>query len=152
MTDTMRRTVDGVRYGTAMFGVGFVLGTVRQLFILPHTGLTGALAIEVPIIVAISVLVAKWIIIRRGSRDTSFGYLVTGMAGLATLFAAEELLSRLLNGRSVFAVWADFSAAASVINICGLALFTLMPWLVSTVGSDRRAAQSTSHHRDSLSL
>jgi hypothetical protein len=148
MINTMRRVVDGVRYGTAMFGVGFVLGTVRQLFILPHTGLTGALAIEVPIIVAMSVLVAKWIVVRR---DTSFGYLVTGIAGLATLFAAEELLSRLLNGRSVFAVWADFSAAASVINTCGLALFTLMPWLVSMVESDRRAAQSTSHHRDSLS-
>jgi uncharacterized membrane protein YjdF len=150
MTHIRQRIFDGIIYGAAMFGVGFALGTVRQLLMLPHIGLTTALAIEVPIIVALSVLVAKWISTRRSRRDTGFGYVATGVAGLATLLAAEELLSRLVNGRSVYAVWADFPAIATAINIVGLAFFTLMPWLVAMVGSDRRAIQSASRHRDSL--
>jgi hypothetical protein len=139
MTDIRQHIIDGLTYGALMFGVGFVLGTVRQLLVLPHTGLTLALAIEVPVIVATSALVAQWIVRRRGMSSESFGYVVTGLVGLMTLLAAEEILSRILNGRSVFAVWADFPAMAFFINLVGLTLFTLMPWIVVKAASGQPA-------------
>jgi hypothetical protein len=131
MTKLRRCITDGLTYGALMFGLGFVLGIVRQLFVLPHTGLTVALAIEVPVIVVVSALVARWIVQRRKPLREGFGSIVTGLAGLITLLVAEEILSRILNGRSVFAVWADFPTTASIINLVGLVLFTLMPWIVA---------------------
>jgi Na+-translocating ferredoxin:NAD+ oxidoreductase RnfE subunit len=139
MTDVRHRIADGLAYGASMFGVGFVLGAVRQLLVLPRTGLTVALAIEVPLIVVTSAFVARWIRRRHPLSREGFGCIVTGLVGLLTLLFAEEILSRILNGRSVFAVWADFPMTSSIINAVGLALFTLMPWIVARAGSGLRA-------------
>ena len=43
-----------------MFGAGFLLGPIRVLLLEPHIGALWAVAIEVPLLLVVMVLAARW--------------------------------------------------------------------------------------------
>ena len=59
----MRETLKaGVLYFVLVFAAGFVLGTIRTLWVVPRLGVRTAELIEAPIMFGVSVLAARWVV------------------------------------------------------------------------------------------
>ena len=54
----------GIAYALAVFAVGFVFGTLRVLFVEPVLGAAAAVAVELPLMLGVSWLVAKAVLRR----------------------------------------------------------------------------------------
>ena len=54
----------GMLYFVLVFGTGFVLGTIRALWIVPRLGMRMAELLEMPIMVVATILAARWIVHR----------------------------------------------------------------------------------------
>jgi hypothetical protein len=118
-------------YFLIVYACGFAIGVVREFVVTPRTGLTLALWIELPIMVAASLLGARFVLHRFGVKNQFQDRLILGLLSLALLIMAEEVMSLALRGISIFTIWAHFSALAAIANFGGLFLFALMPLLIS---------------------
>jgi hypothetical protein len=123
------------RYFGLIFALGFVLGTVRTLWLAPVIGGTGAVLAELPIMLAASWLVARRLVTTPQSRKPGWA-LGAGALAFALLIAAEALLALTLAGQSL-ASWAgDLLRAPGWIGLAGQLVFGLMPWLASLRTAD----------------
>lgn len=86
----MKRTVKaGSVYFATVFAVGFVLGTIRTLWVVPFVGVRTAELVEAPMMVAVSVL-AAWSVARRIGFPAEWPKrLASGMVALALMLFAE---------------------------------------------------------------
>lgn len=125
-------------YFLLVYLAGFAIGTIREFLVTPAVGLTNALLIELPIMAVISFFVARFVLNRTPEAKTLGDRLFVGCAAFILLLIAEEAMSRILRGISIFTLWADFETPAAIANIVGLGLFLLMPWFV-----ERKQAQGT---------
>lgn len=78
----------GVQYGLVIFGIGFLLGTVRVLLVVPQLGEGAAVVAELPIMLAACWWAAGWTV-RRHRFDGQNQALAVGLIGLAVLLAGE---------------------------------------------------------------
>ncbi len=84
-------------YFAIMFGLGFMLGTLRVLFLVPKVGARNAELIEIPLMLVAIYFVAQWIARRAGSAQRA---LAVGALALGMLLSAEVTLAALLFGKS----------------------------------------------------
>ena len=63
-------TTAGTLYAIIVFLIGFILGTVRVLLVVPHLGETTAVIVEAPIMLAGSWFVCGWCVDRLDVRRT----------------------------------------------------------------------------------
>jgi hypothetical protein len=125
----------GAAYFAAVFALGFVLGTLRVVWIAPWLGETGAVVLELPVMLAASWiaagrLVRRFDVARTGERAAM------GAIGFALLMIAEASLGVLAFGDS-FAGWAaGLVAMPGIIGLTGQIAFAAMP-LVAGRGSRR---------------
>jgi hypothetical protein len=117
-------------YFLLVYLAGFILGIIREFWITPIVGLTDALLIEIPGMAAISFVAARFVLHRTPEAKTSGDRLFIGGAAFILLLFAEEAMSRLLRGISIFTLWADFEPLAAIANLVGLGLFILMPLFI----------------------
>src|SRR5208337_4093029 len=54
----------GVLYFALVFGAGFVLGTIRTLWVVPRVGTRTAELMEMPIMLAVTIVAARWTVLR----------------------------------------------------------------------------------------
>lgn len=111
-----------------MFGLGFVLGTLRTVVIEPHVGATAAVLAEVPVMLGASWLAARHIVARfsiHAARDA----LAMGAIAFVLLMAAEAILA-LAFGGSLRAWVADLTAMPGAIGFAAQICFGLMPLFV----------------------
>lgn len=118
-------------YFMMVYAAGFALGTVREFFVTPYLGLTAALWIELPVMAVISSFAARFVIERASEVKADADRLFVGCAAFILLLIAEDAMSRILRGISIFTLWADFEPLAAIANILGLVLFMLMPLFVA---------------------
>src|SRR5579883_2596395 len=64
----MRTLEAGLLYFALVFGTGFVLGTVRTLWIVPRLGDRTAELLEAPVMLAVIVAAARWTVFRLECR------------------------------------------------------------------------------------
>jgi hypothetical protein len=126
----MQRLAAVLVYFLLVYAFGFATGIVREFFITPRTGLTLALWIELPVMIAVSFLAARFVVRRFGVRNYLQERLAMGLVALLLLVLAEEIMSWTLRGISVFTLWAHFSVLAAIANFAGLLLFALMPLMI----------------------
>jgi hypothetical protein len=81
--DHMRTLEAGILYFALVFGAGFALGTIRTLWVVPRTGARMAELVETPIMLAVTIFSARWIIHRLVLPDAASARL--GMGGFALL-------------------------------------------------------------------
>jgi hypothetical protein len=91
----------GALYALTAFLIGFILGTIRVLLIVPRIGETAAVLLETPLILAASWFICRWCVKRLGvPRKVGLRSLM-GVVTFAVLMAAEFALGRLVFGRPV---------------------------------------------------
>ncbi len=126
----MQHLSTAFKYATLVFLIGFVLGSIRQLLVVPNTGLVMALKIETPIMVIASALAAIFIMRRHRVPENLLRRLGIGFLGVVFLLIAENILAFLAYGSSAFAYWGGLPPEAQILNFFGLLAFALMPALV----------------------
>lgn len=103
-------------YFAAVFAVAFAMGVARVLVVAPRVGPMVAVLVEVPIVLAVS-----WIIARRLLRGRPFGDPQRAMIGgiaFALLMASEAALAGLIRDQSI-SQWA--MALATPLGLVGMA-------------------------------
>jgi hypothetical protein len=60
----MRVLKAGSLYFALVFAVGFVLGTIRTVWLVPRVGARAAELMEMPIMLAVTIVAARWTVLR----------------------------------------------------------------------------------------
>lgn len=121
-------------YFALVFGVGFVLGTVRVSLLVAALGERRAELLELPLMVLASFLAARWVVRRWRVPQGWRSRLPIGLAALALLLAAELLLALFLQGASPGEYVAGRDPVSGTAYALSLALFAVMPWLAPSPG------------------
>jgi hypothetical protein len=121
----------GVVYFAMVFGTGFVLGTLRTLWIVPRLGVRTAELIEFPFMFIAIVVAAVWISRRLGKGGGSSSIRLTvGFLALALLLAAEVIMGVALLGLSPLEVFTSHDPVSGTVYYAMLGIFAGMPWLL----------------------
>ena len=91
----------GVFYFALVFGVGFVLGTIRIMWVVPRFGTRIAELMETPIMFVVTVLAGRWIVRRLAVPPKASRRLGMGCVGLGLMLVAEFTLVLWLRGLSI---------------------------------------------------
>ena len=120
-------------YFAAVYAAGFLLGTLRELLVRPHVGTMGAIALETPLMLAISFLVARWVV-RRFALAAGGTRLRMGSAAFGLLLVAEWAGSFVLRGMTPLAWLAHFTEPAGALSLAVFLAFAAMPLLAGQRG------------------
>jgi hypothetical protein len=124
----MKTAKAGLTYFTIIFGVGFVLGTIRVFLVVPQIGVRAAELIEEPIMFVVILLAARWLV-RRFTLELVRERLGAGIIGLGLLLSAEYALLR-AQGLSLRQDIARRDPVAGTVFVVMLLVFAVMPALV----------------------
>lgn len=116
-------------YFGIVFGVGFLLGTVRVPFLVPRLGERIAELAEMPFMFVAIFLAAGHVVRKYGASVAPLGWLQVGALSLAFLVAAELLLAVLLAGRGIGEYIASRDPVSGTVYLALLLVFAAMPWL-----------------------
>ena len=121
----------GVLYFLIVFGNGFVLGTMRVLWLVPRFGARIAELMEMPVMLAVSYGAASWITRRfLVSRAASSRLAMCGFA-LLLLVLLEFTLVPWLRGMSLSDYFANLDPVSGLAYYAALGFFAIAPYLIS---------------------
>jgi len=124
----------GLLYFIIVFGAGFVLGSIRTLWIVPRLGTRIAELMETPIMFVVIVVAARWIIRRLAVPSVPSRRLGMGCVGLGLLLAGEFTLVLWLRGVSISEYLASQDPVSGTAYYLMLVLFVVMPLFVGRRG------------------
>lgn len=116
-------------YFGIVFGVGFLLGSVRVPFLVPRLGERVAELAEMPLMFVAIFLAAGYVVRGQGSAMAQVGWAIVGVMSLSMLVAAELLLAVALAGRGVGEYIASRDPISGSVYLIMLVVFAAMPWL-----------------------
>jgi hypothetical protein len=119
----------GAFYIAIMFAIGFVLGTIRVLVVIPRVGDTNAVLLELPVMLALSWFACSWLVRRFAVPSDAAPRLVMGGVAFALLMLAELGVSVFGFGRSPaqhLASYQTLRAQLGLVAQLGFALFPLI--------------------------
>ena len=122
-----RSVTAGAAYFAVVFTIGFVLGTIRTLWVSPQFGELLAVLIELPIILAASWLVCDWVISRTGLNRKLTERAIMGAVAFALLMTAEIGLSVFIFGNDLSAHLSEFASKVGAVGLFGQLAFAAMP-------------------------
>lgn len=91
----------GLIYFVLVFGLGFVLGTIRVPFIVPRIGQRRAELLEMPFMLVGIVLAARFIVSCFALPHTALAHICVGLIALSLVIMAEILLIVVLQGGTI---------------------------------------------------
>jgi hypothetical protein len=106
-----------------------VLGPIRVMWLVPRFGTRAAELMEMPIMLAVTILAARWIVRRPGLLPTPSKRLGVGIVALALLLMAELTLVLWLRGLTIHEYIASRDPVAGTVYIVMLGAFAIMPLL-----------------------
>jgi hypothetical protein len=121
----------GLLYFVFVFGVGFVVGIIRTLWIVPRVGTRTAELIEIPVMLLITIFAAKWIVQQLAVPSTTSARLSMGCIALGCILIAEFTIVIRLRGLSIRDYLASRDPGAATAYYVALALFAFMPMFVA---------------------
>ena len=124
-----RAVKSGIYYFALIFGLGFALGTLRVLWLVPMISETNAALAEQPIMLAASWFAARWLVRRYGLVELRARAMM-GIVAFALLMLAEVALASALFGEAPADWFRSIFAMPGIIGFVGQMLFALMPLLV----------------------
>ena len=124
-----RGIVRGVVYFALVFGIGFLLGIVRVLVLVPRLGERWAELVEAPLMLVAIVLSARFVV-RTFPAPHRTGYLISGGIALLLLILAEVFVALGMRGVSISQYFAERDPVAGSVYVLMLIVFAGMPWLL----------------------
>ena len=121
----------GVLYFALVFGAGFVLGTIRVLWVIPRLGVRTAELMEAPLMLGVTVAVARWVARRLRLPSSATARLGVGFTGLGFLLIAELGVALRLRGLTIREYVASRDPVSGSVYLVLLLLFALMPLLAA---------------------
>jgi hypothetical protein len=121
----------GVLYFALVFGAGFVLGTIRTLWIVPRFGARTAELMETPIMFVITVLAAHWVARHLLLPPTLATRLGVGLVALGFLLVVEFTVVLWFRGLTIGEYIQRRDPVAGTVYIIMLGVFAVMPVLVA---------------------
>lgn len=118
-----------LKYFAIVFITGFVLGTVRVLFVLDLLGERCAELIEMPIMIAVTVLAAKYLVNKYKPYLSLRSSFAMGMIALIILLTFEFTLVLALRNMSVHEYIASRDPVSGSAYVISLVLYAVMPML-----------------------
>lgn len=117
-------------YFLALFALGFLLGTIRVLFVSPRIGELAATLLEAPLMLIAAFFLCRWVVGRwRVPPDLAArGAMVLWFLLLLILF--ETLLGIALFGRTLGEIWAGLATPAGLVGLTAQTIAALLPLLV----------------------
>ena len=117
----------GAFYFALVFAAGFVLGAIRTLLLAPRVGDLAAVAIELPVMLAVAWFacgaVLRWVKPGQGIAARA----VMGLLAFALLMAAELALALLLGVPSTSAWLVSLTSAHGLLGLAGQIVFAIFP-------------------------
>lgn len=126
----MKTLIRALVYFALVFGVGFLLGPIRVLWLVPRVGERLAELIETPIMLIVIILAARFIT-RHFSAARQIHFLYSGLIALGLLLISEGLLVSLVRGMTVSEYVVSRDPLTGSIYLMMLLVFALMPWWIS---------------------
>ena len=120
----------GALYFAVVFAVGFVLGTIRTLWIVPRVGTRTAELMEMPIMLAVTIVAARWTVLRFSVPMTWSARLEMGCMALVLMLIAEFGFVLWIRGLSIREYLATRDPVSGAVYYVMLAVFAVMPLLV----------------------
>lgn len=118
-------------YFALVFGTGFLLGTIRVLWVIPNLGERNAELLEAPLMLFAVVLAARWIVRGNGAPLSPVTNLAVGLIALTLLVVAELLLVSQFQSLSISEYVRGRDPISGSVYLLLLGVFGLMPWLLS---------------------
>ena len=118
-------------YFVLVFGAGFVLGTIRVLWLVPALGTRTAELVEMPVMLAIVILSARWVTQYVQVTPTASSRLGMGGMALAMVLALDFTVILWIRGLSFRQYVEMFDPIAGTTYFMMLGIFAVMPFLVS---------------------
>jgi hypothetical protein len=119
-----------VVYFALVFGAGFVLGTIRTLWVVPHVGARTAELMEMPIMLAVTIGAARWTVLRLPVPSIWSARLGMGSTALVLMLIAEFGFVLWIRGLSIKDYFATRDPVAGAAYYLLLIVFAIMPRLV----------------------
>jgi len=123
--------LSGLLYGLLAFAAGFILGTLRIIWLAPALGDFPAVAAELPIMLAVSFLLCRRLIGQGRIADTAPSRAAMGATGFLALMTLEMLLATLGFGQDALAFLRCLATPPSALGLTGQIAFGLLPLLVA---------------------
>jgi hypothetical protein len=118
-----------LRYFGLVFGIGFLLGTVRALALAPRVGDRVAELVEAPFMAVAIGVVGAWRV--RHEHLTPKEWLVAGVAAAACVLLADAVVGVTLRGLTLRQVFFERDAVAGPVYYALVAWFAVAPWLIA---------------------
>lgn len=122
-----RILIAAILYFSFAIVLGFVLGAVRVLFLVPLIGAFQAVALELPIMLIATWLACTRIVSRTHVPPRLFDRLLMGGFALALLLTAEFCIAALLQSRTMLQFLQELASAHGLLGLSGQILFALFP-------------------------
>lgn len=126
----MQALKGGVLYFALVFAAGFALGTARTLWVVPRIGTRMAELLEAPIMLVVTILGARWIVLRLSVPRASSVRLGMGFIALALMLVAEFGFVLRIRGLSIRDYITTRDPVSGTVYYLALVAFGLMPLLV----------------------
>ena len=126
----MKTLKAGILYFALVFGAGFMLGPIRVFWIVPRVGARMAELMESPVMFAVIIVAARWIVRRLAVPSTLSSRLGMGFIALGLLLVAEIMLAHRLWGLSL-SEFASRDPVSGTVYYVLLGVFALMPLLLA---------------------
>jgi hypothetical protein len=121
----------GVLYFALVFGAGFVLGTIRTLWVVPRVGRRTAELMETPVMLVVIIMASRWVVLHLAVPWAPSARLGMGGIALCLLIVAEFGLVLWLRGLSIRRYLATRDPVSGTVYYVMLGLFAIMPLLVA---------------------
>jgi hypothetical protein len=131
----------GVVYVAILFAVGFVLGTLRVLVLLPRLGELGAVLLELPVVLGLSWVVCGRLVSRFRVPPGLRHRLAMGGTAFGLLMIAELLVSLLAFGRSPAEHLAGYRSWTGSLGLAAQLVFAALPLVRGRQGAIGRRAR-----------
>ncbi len=136
----MRILRAGLVYFAATFGVGFALGVVRVALVVPRLGERAAELVEMPLMLAAIVVLARWVVRRFDVPAACGARAALGGLALGLMLAAEALVVVAVRREGLGQYLAERDPVAGSVYLGMLLLFGALPWILARIERGRVGA------------
>jgi hypothetical protein len=118
-------------YFALVFGAGFVLGSIRIVWVVPRFGVRMAELMETPIMFVVTIFAARWIVRWLAVPPTPSSRLGMGCIAVSFLLIAEFTLVLWVRGLSIGEYLSTRDPVSGTVYYVMLGVFAIMPLLVA---------------------